>query len=192
MKLTNTINMKKSLFILGAALIMVAVPSCTKKGENDPFLSFMSRDARITGKWKLSAYEDESTTTTVAGGTTFINTSTSNYDGTNMTDTWTSWGGGTNIYTYAREITINKDGTYNLKEVVDGDTQESTGYWWWIDDKKKKTRIAFDDDANSMDIDQLKNKEMILINNWSNKDIDSNGDSDETVYSSKGTYTKEK
>lgn len=178
--------MKKTILMFAAAIVLLATPSC-KKGENDPFLSLKTRDARITGVWELSSMSSTSTNTNISSGTTTISTSTTNYDGTLLT---TTSGGNTWSVSYSQEMTINKDGTYSMKEVDDGDTQESTGYWWWLTDKKKKTRIALDDDWNSFAIDQLKNKEMILKVNTMDKYTDNNGDIDEDVYEYTATYTK--
>jgi hypothetical protein len=180
--------MKKLIIMFAAAGLMLATPSC-KKGENDPFLSFSSRDSRITGKWVLTSSEFTSTNTSINGGTTVINVATTTFDGTLQT---TASGGNSNSISYAAEMTLDKDGSYTTKVTDDGDVTEASGYWWWLNDAKKKTRVAFDDDWNSFEIDQLKGKEMIIIQNTSSKDTQSNGDSDETVNTFKATYTKEK
>ena len=49
-------NLKIALFVVLAATFIL--PSC-KKGENDPFISLKSRDARITAKWKLTKIEGD-------------------------------------------------------------------------------------------------------------------------------------
>ena len=180
--------MKRTILMLAAVALIFVAPSC-KKGENDPFLSFKTRDARITGVWTMSALESTNTNTTVTTGTTVINTSTSTFNGTTITETWTSWGGGTYTYSFSYKLTIEKDGTYMLEQVLDGDKSEETGYWSWVDDAKKKTRISIG--GSVYDIDQLKNKEIILMNNGSNKDTDSDGDSDEDVYTFSATLEKE-
>jgi len=47
--------------VLIAALIMPIIQGC-KKGEEDPFISFKSRDSRVTGTWELKSYEISGTT----------------------------------------------------------------------------------------------------------------------------------
>ena len=168
--------MKRILIILAAGLFVMTAQSCTKKGENDPFLSFKTRDARITGIWELtssrSVWEDETT-----GGGTFSSSKTEEIveDGVRKTNDWVDGVPVNNTEeNVTGELTINKDGTYSSVgtsqlTLVNGifvattqTTSTSDGYWWWLNDKKKKTRIAFDDDAGSMNIDRLKNKEMVI------------------------------
>lgn len=181
--------MKRILLILSAVGLLTTVQSCTKKGENDPFLSFKSRNSRITGTWELTAMTSTYTNTYISGGQTTITTSTTTYDGTLLT---TVSGGGSNSIVYSEEVTINKDGTYHAITVDDGDTYEQQGHWWWLDDKKKKTRIAFDDDWGSFEIDQLKDKEMILTQYEVSKSTWVGGDSDEDILEVSATYTKKK
>lgn len=103
------------------------------------------------------------TTMTIGGFSTTDILSTSS-DGTVMTTTkiggWT-----TEITTnsYVLKVEIDKDGTYKHTVVSDGNTNTFPGYWWWLSDAKKKTRIAFDDDKSSYEIDMLKLKEMTFI-----------------------------
>ena len=199
--------MKKTILksILFSTICLVAFQGC-KKGENDPALSLKSRNARITGTWKLTAKTTESTDTYTMGGTTTIERSSSTYDGNMETTTDVDSDGTTTTNTefYTREVTINKDGSYSTisnstSTYVDpftGETTTSTsssssdGSWWWLNDTKNKTRIAFDDDAYSFEIDQLKNKEMILV--YEDNDSYTNSDHTNTdVDSWTETWTKQ-
>ena len=47
--------MKKNILFIALSLVVgsTVLTGC-KKGENDPFLSLKSRDARITELWKLT------------------------------------------------------------------------------------------------------------------------------------------
>jgi hypothetical protein len=45
--------MKKVFLVMLAALIVIPAFQSCKKGENDPAISFRSRDARLIGNWKL-------------------------------------------------------------------------------------------------------------------------------------------
>jgi hypothetical protein len=194
--------MKKTILksILFSTICLVAFQGC-KKGENDPFLSLKSRNARITGTWKLTAKTTNSTETTTSGGTTTTETSSSTYDGSMEI---TMSGGTTSTSSYTREMTINKDGSYSYvvnstsystdpfsgQTTTTTSTSSSDGYWWWLNDAKNKTRIAFDDDAVSYEIDQLKNKEMILV--YQDNDSYSSSDYTNTDFDSwTETWTKQ-
>jgi hypothetical protein len=93
-------------------------------------------------------------------------------------------------YEYSEEMTIEKDGTFTLSMVNDGDKEEYTGNWWWLSDKKNKTRIALGDDYESFEIDQLKNKELILTSETSYKNVDEDGYSYEERSTTTMTFTK--
>lgn len=173
--------MKKYNFSLAvvAVLTLTFLAAC-KKGENDPFLSLRSRNARITGKWKL--IKQESSTTDVFGGVTEVYSD--NFDGANMTSTDP---GGSTTYSYSQTIEIEKDGKYTMTRVQNGTTYTNQGNWWWIDSKKKKVRIAFDDDWGSFYIDRLKNKELVLT-----IDESDSGSGYSSTYTGKWEFEKEK
>lgn len=52
----------KKYMILVSAVALVTV-SCTKKGNDDPMLSLISRDARLLNQWKLTGVEQQATYT---------------------------------------------------------------------------------------------------------------------------------
>ncbi len=181
--------MKKLIYAILIVLFIPFFNSCTKKSANDPLISLKSRDARITGEWKLVSWETTSTTTSTSSGSSNSSTTTSNYDGTLVTNVDAS--NNTSTYTYSLSIEISKDGTYTSTEInSSNDTSISTGEWWWLDNNKKKTRIAFDDDYSSWNIDKLGNKTLIVVNNSSIEENDSDGDT--YVYTATRTYTYEK
>jgi hypothetical protein len=148
-----------------AILTLTFLAGC-KKGENDPFLSLKSRNARITGTWKLTS--QESTQTDTFDGESEVYSTT--FDGVNLT---TIDPVQTTTITYSQTIEIKKDGKYKMTRVEDGTTYVNEGSWWWINSKKKKVRIAFDDDWGSYYIDRLKNKEMVLKIDESNSTFES-------------------
>ena len=179
--------MKKLIY---AILIFMCVPffnSCTKKSANDPLISLISRDARITGEWKLMSWESTVTITSSSSGSSNSSTSISNYNGTLVTYVN---GNTASTYTYSSSVEISNDGTYTFTVIDSGDTVISTGEWWWLDNNKKKTRIAFDDDYSSWNIDKLGNKTLIVVDNSSYEEIDSDGDT--YVSTRNDTYTYEK
>ena len=115
--------MKKNLLFLALAVIASStlLSSC-KKGENDPFLSLKSRDARITALWKLTSAESSENN----DGSIF----TTNFDGSIMTNYFP--GGFTDTYSYSLSIEIKKDGTYQSIETDDGVIETVDGRWNWL------------------------------------------------------------
>jgi hypothetical protein len=166
---------------------VVTLQGC-KKGENDPFISLKSRDARITGEWELTKMEstgysyyksDDSqayaeTRTRTFDGTQMTYSTKVNFDDPEYVDIDTTY-----THSYSRVIVIDKNGNFKETFSEDGGTDEVTGNWWWLNDKKKKTRIAFDDDWDSFDIDRLKNNELILKQEFTYNGTDSLGVKDE-------------
>lgn len=172
-----------------AALFTIAILTTTmngcKKGENDPLISLKSRDSRITGIWVLSKVDMKSANSNNYSGDIVNSSITDAFDGTSWTHvesgTTTSW-------SYSYEVTIEKDGTFSSVEVSNGDKTEETGYWNWLDSKKNKTGILLG--GSILTIDQLKNKELITIDNTFDKDTDSDGDFSSNTNTDTRTYTK--
>ncbi len=152
--------MKKILPFLLVILSLIVIPSC-KKGEDDPSISFRSRDARITAKWKLVNYERQSNS---SGGSS----STSVLNGSILTVTNS---GGSYSYSYSEELEINSDGTFKITTIQDGDISTSSSDWFWLNDTKKKTSIVLDDNYS---IDRLSHNELILRNESNSSGV-SNG-----------------
>ena len=161
----------KMAFAFVAIAGFTAITGC-KKGENDPFLSLKSRKARISGEWKLTD-----------GIVTQINSDGVNTDTyvTTFTETTATVDG--NSISYTQTLTIDKDGTYEVVIVEDGDTYTISGNWYFSGkskdiDLKKKEAIIFSEtkyvSSSGSDtyqglyadeiilIDQLKNKELIF------------------------------
>lgn len=158
-----------------------------RKGENDPLISLRSRDARVTGEWKLVEFESTRTEVYSEDNTTVTVVRTASYDGT----TWTRTNpGGTNSFSYSRNIIIDKDGKYVFKEAEDGDRYEESGRWSWLDDAKNKRRILLDSHGTFY-IDQLKNSEMIFTVDSEDSEIDSDGDTYKETYTSTARYEKQ-
>lgn len=172
--------MKKLSFLF----LFVLIFSACKKGENDPFLSLKSRDARLQGTWVLK----ESTHTEQDNNNITSNTYSETYNGSLMTVVETGYP--TFSVSYSSEIIINKGGSYKNITVASGDTYTTEGSWWWLTDNKKKTRLSMDDDYNSYEIDRLTNKELVLKYDIVEKESNSDGSFyDHTVTVSK-TYEK--
>lgn len=161
----------KSLKLAVILFLGLTVFDSCKKGENDPAISLRSRDARITGEWKLVELDATSSyvSTTVgfgAGSSSFIETT--KFDGTTLTHTSPS---GSQTSTFSLTITMEKDGSYVDKSTQDGDSYEETGRWNWLSDAKNKTRVSIDGIGTYV-VDQLKNSEMVLIDNTESTDVE--------------------
>ena len=139
----------KSVLIALFAITLVPFSAC-KKGANDPSISLRSRTGRLTGVWKLSAFDQTKKTVT---GTTFVTTTTvvTSYDGTFKTEVTTVKAGNgnpntsTDKVTYSATFTVNKDHTFKMEIVEDGQTDVIEGTWAWIEgngaELKKKEAI---------------------------------------------------
>lgn len=131
-----------------AAASMIIFTGC-KKGENDPFLSLKSRDARITAEWALVS-ADYTEVETSSMGTTSTNYT---YDGDKMTEKVTMTYSGstltdTDSYDHSEEFEFVKDGTFSQKVSSDGSTYTIEGFWAWMSGVKEQ---------------ELKNKEAVVL-----------------------------
>lgn len=155
--------MKKS--VLAAALLIfgtMTIVSC-KKGENDPALSLKSRTARLVGTWKLVSGEE--TTMDYDAGNQETWTETITYDGsayTSVTSFQDVSGTVTNApftVSYTLEYTFEKDGSFSLTQIEDGNSDIDKGFWYWggksktQELKKKETVVITITETNDGQID---------------------------------------
>jgi len=114
-----------------------------RRGEDDPFISFRSRKARVTGKWKMTSIKRTSNETDNFGSTTVIFTANgSTYTRTEQKSNGTNFSK-TGIYTY--EITFKKDGSYTGQINEDGNIANIEGKWNFtggVGDMKDKSQIT--------------------------------------------------
>lgn len=213
MPIKKKIKMKK-LFKSVIALLAVGslfISSC-KKGENDPFISFKSRKARVVGEWTVTAGSGTDVNDTGSSSTT----TTWTYDGAVETQTTGTVSSTTNV---TRTYHFEKDGNFHMVETETGTiatvayTDETTSEGTWnftgrVGEEKNKEAILLTITSTTtkytlgtstststssctgsdcfsmlMHIDQLKNKEMIF--KFEGTSTDSSGDVD----TSEGTYT---
>jgi hypothetical protein len=180
--------MKNSIKVAVAALTIAsfAFVGC-KKGEGDPFLSLLSRKARVVGTWKTTA--GEGTRSTTFSSTTTTETIT--YDGTTET-TVTNPGNLTSTTKYTVEYVFEKDGTFKMTNTNNDNstpivvtTEGNWNFTGGVGEAKKKSQIVFyvtkitqgsnvDTYTGSnrptmvMDVYQLKSKEMIFMEKGDN------------------------
>jgi len=127
-------NKSTYLFLL---IVVILFNGC-KRGEDDPFISFRSRKARVTGKWKMTSIKrtsirDYTTEIFTGNGSTYTRTE-QNSNGSNFS---------TGIYTY--EITFKKDGSYTAQINRDGNIANIEGKWNFtggVGDMKDKSQIT--------------------------------------------------
>lgn len=172
--------MKKLSFLF----LFVLIFSACKKGENDPFLSLKSRDARIQGTWVLK----ESSHTEQNSNNISSSSYSETYNGSLITVAETGYP--TYSVSYTSEIKIEKGGNYMNTTVINGDTYTTEGSWWWLTDNKKKTRLSMDDDYNSYEIDRLTNKELVLKYDISEKESNADGTFSTSTVTVSKTYEK--
>jgi hypothetical protein len=177
--------MKKTLIALTTVIALGSIVTSCKKGENDPFLSLRTRKARVVGEWKVVSSTSEYID--VNGDKT-----TTTYDGTTETEVDYDASSGlssSSTSTKTEEWTFNKDNSFTYKVTTPSGTEQYDGSWSFMGkskegEVKKKENIGLrilkytstptvgvtqtstysgDQDFFAVyEIDQLKNKEMII------------------------------
>ena len=139
-------NMKNLVSIAAIAVFAVSTFSFSgcARGEDDPFLTFHSRDARLTQEWKLVSFTGTSVET-IDGAETNIEYT---YDGTNL---YTTINGITTSATYEFTMEVKANGeVFSVESMNDIDTGDplsqssKTSFWYWGDDDKNKTAVYLD------------------------------------------------
>jgi len=177
----------KSKIVLTIAVIAGSLifNSC-KKSENDPFLPFMTRDARITNTWNLKSLNKSIITLNELG---FTDTKTYVFDGTEMTETHEDFFGTTteSTYIYSNVIDIQKGNEYKQTITTGADTYELNSFWYWHDSDKNKIGIIFDD-GNTYIIKRLAKDELVLESSKYTVNTYENGDKSTYTYSELLTF----
>ncbi len=169
--------MKNIVVALIALVSLAVIPSC-KKGENDPFISLRSRDARITGKWKIVNFEE------ISNFNGSIHSSILN--GSILTETSN---GSSSSYSYSAYWEILADGIFKYTSNIDGELSNGSGNWYWLNDTKKKTKIFINDEEIFV-VDRLTNNELILKYQYGESDL-YNGSNNVSSYALTITLEKE-
>jgi hypothetical protein len=144
--------MKIYLYLIFAIFLLTVFPNC-KKGDNDPFLSFRSRDSRITGKWKVVNYEyveinGNDSYSLILNGSTITQTVNGNITS----------------YPFSSNLEILENGTYKSSSNINGEISNTINTWHWFDDTRKKTRLLLQDGGVFV-VDRLTNNELVLKSN---------------------------
>lgn len=173
--------MKTIKLVAIAAIGVLSLQSC-KKGDNDPFLSLKSRDARITGTWELSTEYSQSRQGYTYDGVTTESINSTNYENgmsIYVSDSYTD----TSIYTMT--MNINKDGSALYTYTGEEEEDSQSGTWFWSNNTKKKTGIVINGDDYL--IDRLAKDELVLKEDYESQN--SNPDGSGSNYSRVSTMT---
>jgi len=159
------------VFVLSG--ILLALSGCFGRGENDPFLSLHSRDARLAQKWKMVSLQGTSVNT-IDGQST---TTRYEFDGSNI---FVTTDGTTESYGYDYRLDIRDNGDIvstetftnasNPNETIQTSTKNS--FWFWSNDYQNKTTVNLDitgilSDYPSYDIPRLAWSDMTLVVSFS-------------------------
>ncbi len=180
----------KIFFLISVLFSTLVFESCLKKGPNDPFLSFRSRKARMTGEWVIKSYLLQTTTDYIDGSKYLYKlTSTDdnvaetkgfeNYQG--QKDTSWTWNGtiqtdrtfefdkyGKVTYRYHYKISYFKEDEAEMPSW----TNPNNGVSYWVDTTWSYERKLYNTGTwNFLNgIDDYKSKERISIM-WEYKDF---------------------
>ena len=164
-------------------------PEC-KKGEDDPAFSLRSRNARITGEWKLISLDIEVEYKLHADSNTVFIT-----DKFNNANRHITIDGNLDSFNHREVLRINKDGSYSVNQSIRWVAFTISGGWYWAGksyelDLKNKEAIVFTelnftglyDYEETIQgrvnpdyiyyIDRLANKEMIVDIDYKHTDTD--------------------
>lgn len=185
--------MKKATFIFQSIFIVVVAISlsgCFGRGEDDPFLSLHTRDARLAQNWKMVEMQG-TVVNTIDGMST---TTRYEFDGSNI---FITSDGSTVSYGYTYNMNIKDNGDIQTTETFTDpananqeiQTSTKTSFWFWSNDDKNKTTVNLDAtgilaDYQSYDIPRLAWSDMTLTVNFSDNYQQT---ADTTVISSSST-----
>lgn len=186
--------------VIAFGLASIALLSC-KKGENDPFISTMSRTTRLAGNWELVEMEYYGTVGLSSGYARDYQ-----FDGSNMKATWQETGQGdtTATYPYSLHLTINRQGTFKSIERDPYFTWEYHEKWSWLNGRKKKLYleladwqlipfniIGIDYRRKVYEVDRLTEDELVLIWKARNTQYNAHGASTSKHYSGRWVFRKQ-
>lgn len=120
-KYTNSMkNFNKSIILICMISFLIPVlNSCTKKGDEDPGLSFRSRKSRLTGEWELKSGSEQSTTGVGNSIITYSN-GTATLIVNNLPPV---------VSQHIEEIEFTKDNTFKSTLLSDGTLTVTEGFW---------------------------------------------------------------
>jgi hypothetical protein len=139
--------MKKNILSFPACIIAVSafILSGCARGEDDPWFTLHTRDARMSQPWKLVEMSG-SVVNTIGTDVTNIEYQ---FDGTNL---FISTNDETESFGFTYTMDVNDNGEVISKEVRTNPANANdvlvnsskTSYWYWGDDDKNKTSVVLD------------------------------------------------
>lgn len=131
-----------TIIIVGISFVL---SGCFGRGDDDPWLSLHTRDARMAQNWQLTKMTG-TVVNTVGGMTTNI---VYNFDGENI---FITTNGNNESFGYAFEMNITDQGTVTSKETFTSPSNANqvvlnsskSSYWFWANDVKNKTTVNLD------------------------------------------------
>jgi len=181
----------KKLFKITLLLAVAGILSQCKKGEDDPFISFRTRKARVVGEWTLTSGSSLDNYQPVSGNG---NSTSTIYTETSFTETYTS-GPSSNTSTglYSLKVEFKKDGTFNWTEIEGNNLTTLSGLWNFtgrVGDYKNKEQVTLTilsvndsgqitsytgkEPMESFTLKELRNKTMVIVDESSNVNQNSN------------------
>lgn len=156
------------LFLIISSSFLLLVSSC-KKGEDDPSISFRSRDSRFVGNWKVKLIDYVGSFSNAGGKVTYsivLNGSTLNY-----TQTENGVENQTTLTDYNMNIEIKKNNDYTFVQtyLINGESRNHSysRKWYWLNSDKTLVFMSIDCGSfRSFDrwhLRELKNKELVLV-----------------------------
>jgi hypothetical protein len=129
------------------AIVAIVFTGCGKY-EDGPAFSLRSKNARLQGEWEM----------TEAEGPDFT------YNGS----VYTYIDGFSYPYTYS--MTLEKDGTFESEERIDGTLDVDKGYWSWMDGASSKELLSLPN-FDVLKVVKLTSKELVVSDSWDSGDI---------------------
>lgn len=108
--------------LFAAVIFTLPLFNACKKGSEDPFISFRSREARLKGEWHLA-----SGTATITNGAV---TTTKTFDGSMVTITSN---GQTTVMAHTEKLEFLKDNVYKSTKTNEANVETCEGYWAFMD-----------------------------------------------------------
>jgi hypothetical protein len=144
--------MKKILFALLLIPALFLLPSSCKKGDNDPFISFRSRKARIANDWTCKSLNAQLTFSEPSGTGAY----SIGYSGSNISISDSDPATPSSSLSYSFKLKIEKDGKFTGMEYLDGEMNYVEGTWNFngkIGEDKNKESITLKITRSTMGTD---------------------------------------
>jgi hypothetical protein len=144
--------MKKIIFVLLLVPALFLIPSSCKKGDNDPFISFRSRKARIVNDWTCKTINAQHTFSEPSGTDVY----SIGYSGSNISISDSDPATPSSSLSYSFKLKIEKNGKFTAMEYLDGEMNYVEGNWNFngkIGEDKNKESVTLNITRSTMGTD---------------------------------------